>query len=52
LKSAHTILVGTPEGKTQLERPNHRREYSIKMDLNDIGWDYMNYICMDQGRLM
>jgi hypothetical protein len=31
-------LVGKPEGKRLLERPRHRWENGIKMDLREIGW--------------
>jgi hypothetical protein len=31
------IVVGKPEGKTQLERPRRRWEDGIKMDLREIG---------------
>jgi hypothetical protein len=32
------VLVGRPEGKRLPERPRHRREDGIKMDLREIGW--------------
>jgi hypothetical protein len=32
------VLVGKPEGKIQLERPRHRWEDGIKMDLREFGW--------------
>jgi hypothetical protein len=33
----HRVLVGTPEGKRLLERPRHRWEDNIKMDLQELG---------------
>jgi hypothetical protein len=30
--------VGKPEGKRPLERPIHRWENGIRMDLREIGW--------------
>jgi hypothetical protein len=32
------VLVGKPEGKRPLERPRHRWEDGIRMDLREIGW--------------
>jgi hypothetical protein len=32
-RGAYRALVGRPEGKRQLERPRHRWEDNIKMDL-------------------
>jgi hypothetical protein len=34
--------VGKPEGKRPLERPRHRWVDNIKMDLRDIGWDWID----------
>ena len=31
------VLVGKPEGKRPLERPSHRWEDNIKMDLQEVG---------------
>jgi hypothetical protein len=35
---AYKILVGKPEGKGPLGRPNRKSEDNIKMDLREIGW--------------
>jgi hypothetical protein len=35
---AYKVLVGKPEGKRPLERPRHRWEGNIKMDLQEVGW--------------
>jgi hypothetical protein len=32
------VLVGKPEGRRLLERPRHRWEGNIKIDLRDVGW--------------
>jgi hypothetical protein len=32
----YRVLVGKPVGKRPLERPEHRREYTIKMDLQEV----------------
>jgi hypothetical protein len=34
--------LGRTEGKTPLERPRHIWEDNIKMDLKEIGWEYVD----------
>ena len=34
------VLVEKPEVKRLLERPRHRREDNIEMDLQEIGWGW------------
>jgi hypothetical protein len=48
--NAYTILVGKPEGKRPLGRPRRRWEYSIKMDLREVGWGGMDWIGLSQDR--
>jgi hypothetical protein len=36
--------VGKPEGKRPLERPRHRWEGNIKIDLRELGWGGMDWI--------
>jgi hypothetical protein len=36
-RGVYRVLVGRPEGKRPLERPRHRWEGNIKMDLREIG---------------
>jgi hypothetical protein len=38
-KKLNKILVGKPEGKRPLERPQRRWEDNIRMDLREIGWE-------------
>jgi hypothetical protein len=42
--NAYRILLGKLEGKRQLRRSKCRREYSIKIDLREIGWGGMDWI--------
>jgi len=42
--------VGRPEGKRQLERPRHRWENNMKMDLQEVGWGGMDWIKLVQDR--
>jgi hypothetical protein len=37
-RNVYRVLVGKPAGKRPLERPRHRWEDGIKMDLREIGW--------------
>jgi hypothetical protein len=37
-RNMYRVLVGEPEGKRPLERPRHRLEDGIKMDLRENGW--------------
>jgi hypothetical protein len=39
-RNAYNILVGNPEGRRPLERPRHRREENMKLDINRhrMGW--------------
>jgi hypothetical protein len=32
------VLEGKPEGKIPLERPRHRWEDGIKVDIREVGW--------------
>jgi hypothetical protein len=43
-------LVGRPEGKRPLGRPKHKWEYSIKMDLQEVGSEGMDWIDLAQDR--
>jgi len=37
-KGVYRVLMGKPEEKRQFERPRHRWENNIKMDLQEVGW--------------
>jgi len=43
-RCAYRVLVGKPERKRPLGRPRSRREDNIKMDLQDVGWEGMDWI--------
>jgi hypothetical protein len=49
-RSAYRLLVGKPEGKRPLEKPRHRLDDNIKMDLTYVGWDDTIWIRLAQGR--
>jgi hypothetical protein len=42
--------VGKPQGKRLLERPRHRWEDGIGMDVGDIGWGNVEWIQLAQDR--
>jgi hypothetical protein len=42
------IKVGKPEEKTPLGRPRHKLEESTSVDLKEIGWEIINWICLAQ----
>jgi len=44
------VLVGKPEGKRPLERPRHRWENNITMDLQEVGCGVMDWIELAQDR--
>jgi hypothetical protein len=45
---AYRVLVGKPEGNRPLGRHRPRWVDNIKMDLNEIGWDSMDWIHLAQ----
>jgi len=49
-RGLHRILVGKPEGKRPLGRPKRRWEDNIKMDLQEVGCGYMDWIDLAQAR--
>ena len=44
------VLVGKPEGKRPLGRPRRRWEDNIKMDLQEVGCGFMDWIELAQDR--
>ena len=44
------MLVGKPEGKRPLGRPRHRWKDNIKMDLQEVGCECMDWIDLAQDR--
>jgi hypothetical protein len=41
-RNAYRILVGKPEGKRPLGRRRRRWVENYKIDLREIGWDFVN----------
>ena len=46
----HRVLVWKPEGKRPLGRPRHRWEDNIKMDLEELGESYGDWMELAQVR--
>ena len=46
----YRVLVGKPEGKRPLGRPRLRWVDNIRMDLQDVGCGYMDWIGLAQDR--
>jgi hypothetical protein len=49
-RNTYRILVGMPEGKEPLGRPRSRWVDNNKMDLREIGWDYMDWIDLAKNK--
>jgi len=47
-KGVYRVLVGKPEGKRSLGRPRHRWVDNIRMDLQEVGCGYMDWIGLVQ----
>ena len=50
-KGAYRVLVGKPEGKRQQGRPRRRWVYNIKIDLQEAGCGYVDWIELAQDRV-
>jgi hypothetical protein len=49
-RKVYRVLMGKSEGKRPLERPRHRWEDGIRMDLRETGWGSVQWIQMAQDR--
>jgi len=47
-RGIYRVLVGKPEGKRPLERPRHRWEDNIKMDLQEVECGLIDWIELAQ----
>jgi len=46
----YRVLLGKPEGRRPLGRPRHGWVDNIRMDLQDVGCGYMDWIGLAQER--
>ena len=49
-RGVYRVLVGKPERKRPLGRPRRRWEDNIRMDLQEVGSGYENWIGLAQDR--
>ena len=49
-RGVYRVLEGKPEGKRPLVRPRRRRVDNIRMDLQEVGCGYMDWIGLAQDR--
>jgi hypothetical protein len=49
-RNAVRLLVGKPEDKTPLGRPTRRWVDNIRMDLGEVRWGDVGWICLAQDR--
>jgi hypothetical protein len=44
-RKVYIVLVGKAEGKRLLEKPRHRSEYGLRMDLRETGMNFCGRRC-------
>jgi hypothetical protein len=49
-RGVYRVLVGKPEGKRPLGRPRRRCVDNVRMDLQDVGFGYVDRIGLAQDR--
>jgi hypothetical protein len=49
-RNAYRLLLGKPEGRGPLGRPRRRWLDNIRMDLVEVGWGDVDWICLVQDR--
>ena len=49
-REVYRVFLGKPEGRRPLGRPRHRWVDNIRMDLQEVGYGYMDWIGLTQDR--
>jgi len=49
-RGVYRVLVGKPEGRRPLRRPRRRWVDNIRMDLQEVGCGYIDWIALAQDR--
>jgi hypothetical protein len=47
-RKVQKVFLGKPEGKEPFERPRRRWEDETKVDFREIGWEGVEWICLDR----
>jgi len=47
-RAVYRVLVGKPEGRRPLGRPRRRWVDNIRLDLQEVGWGYVDWIRLAQ----
>jgi hypothetical protein len=50
MRNAYNVLVGKLEGKRPRERPRRSWEDSIRLDIREIGWEWVDWMHVTQDR--
>jgi hypothetical protein len=50
VRGVYRVLVGKPEEKRPMERPRRRWVDNIRMDLQEVGCGYVDWIGLSQDR--
>jgi hypothetical protein len=45
-RDAYRVLMGKPAGRRPLGRPRCKWQDNIKMDIREMGWGCMDWICL------
>jgi hypothetical protein len=48
MRNAYKSLVGEPANMRPVERPTSRKEYNVKMDLSEAGFESVGWIHLPQ----
>jgi hypothetical protein len=48
MRNTYKILIGKLEGKRSLRRPRREWEDSIKTDVREMGWEYVDWMNLAQ----
>jgi len=49
-RGAYRVVLGKPEGRRPMGRPRRRWVDNIRMNLQGVGWGYMDWIRLAQDR--
>ena len=49
-RGVYTVLAGKPEGRRPLGKPRHRWVDNTRLDLQEVGCEYMDWIGLAQDR--